>query len=197
MIRRNNRPYRVKEDKNRFYFPHEYQNMFKNLKPKQKHTVHCQFNTGARINELRFINPSTDINWLDAWIILRVTKTKAKKGETKGQPRYIKISTQFLKYLNKYKKKTDLGILSTPAINEGIKKASEKAGIMNPRDFSSHNIRKTVETYMMALNIPDMKICKHLGHDIRTAVSNYISPDIFNQQQKWEMRRLLGDLYEK
>lgn len=78
-----------------------------------------------------------------------------------------------------------------------LKKASEKAGLKNPRDFSAHSLRKTLETWLMALDVSDMKLVKHLGHDIRTAVSHYLSPDIFNSDQKFKMRQIIGDLYER
>jgi len=113
-------------------------------------------------------------------------------GERKGNVRYIKISKQFAKYLKKFKNEQSLGILSTPGINIAIKKAAQLAGLETPNDFSAHSIRKTIETWLMALGVNDMKIVKQLGHDIRTAVSNYISPDIFNPQQKMLMRQIIG-----
>ena len=202
ITKKNGQVYRLKENKNRFYFPDEYLTMFKLLRPKAQHYIRILMNTGARINEARHIKVE-DINLDDKWIILRITKTKAKKGETRGTPRYIPISSQLAKYLKTYIRKKKLcnvdvlNIPSTPACGLMLKRASAKAGLKNPRDFSAHSLRKTMETYLMALNVNDMKIVKHLGHDFRTAVSHYISPDIFNPTQRMQMRDILGDLYER
>lgn len=197
IIRSNGRKYQLKENKNRFFFPEEYLKFESQLKPSQLHTIKCLLHTGARINEIRHVNPSIDINYDDCWILLKVTKTKAIKGERKGNARYIKISKQFAKYLKSYKNETYLGILSTPAINIAIKKAANVAGLQNPSDLSAHSLRKTLETWLMALGVNDLKILKHIGHDARTAVSNYISSDIFSVEQKMLMRQIIGDLYEK
>lgn len=200
ITRSNGRLYTMKENKNRFYFPEEYLEMEKHLSIRALHYVRFLLNTGARINEARNVRVE-DINLDDNWIILRITKAKAKKGETKGTPRYISISSQMAKYLKTYirKKKlslTDtLNIPSTPACGQMLKAASKKARIQNPNDFSAHSLRKTLETWLMALNVNDMKIVKHLGHDIRTAISHYVQPDIFNAQQKLLMREIIGDLY--
>ncbi|GAG27503.1 unnamed protein product, partial [marine sediment metagenome] len=53
ITRKNGRIFTLKEDKNRFFFPDEYMKFFDKLKERQKHTVKCIINTGARINEIR------------------------------------------------------------------------------------------------------------------------------------------------
>lgn len=200
MMRSNGRAYTIKNNKNRFFFPEEYLTFYENLKSKQQHTVHCQINTGARINELQHVKVK-HVVFQNNFIRLTKTKTKAKKKETKGKERYVMISTQFRKYLkryvrtNKLKPEDRLNILSTPAIDIGMKKAAKLSGLDHPEDFSSHTIRKTCETYMMTLGIADSKILVRLGHDLKTAVSAYIAPDIFNAKQRLLMRDILGDLY--
>ena len=199
--------YHIKENKNRFYLPEEYMKVYNLMRGRLKFTVLVLINTGARINEARHIKVE-DITFgdkklgLPASICLKVTKTKSKKKERKGQVRYIPISSQLSKEISKWAKKRKLkpesylGLVSNPCLNKGLKINSQKAGIKESLDFSAHSLRKTLETWLMALGVNDMKICKHIGHDIRTAMSNYVSPDIFSYQQKQDMRKIIGDLYD-
>ena len=200
IIRSNGRPHSIKADRNRFFYPNEYGKVFDVMKPKQRHTMKCLLNTGARINELRHVKME-DIDFINRRMILRVTKTKGKLGESLGRVRTIPLSSQFTKYLRGHSNtssKTDyLGILSTPAFDIAIKKACQKAGIADYRNFSAHNLRKTLECWLMALGVQDMALTAHLGHDIRTAVSHYVSPDIFSFEEKRQMREIIGDLYQR
>jgi len=202
ITRTNGRIYTIKENKDRFFFPDEYMKFFDKLKKKQKHSVTVQINTGARINELRNVKVS-DLYFMNNRIVLRVTKCKAKKGEKKGRVRMIPISTHFVRYLKKYITDNKLieddyiRILSTPALNIGIKKACSLAGIKDPRDFSSHSIRKTLETWLMALGVDGLVLTAHFGHDMRTAAQHYVSPDVFSWEEKKKMRLIIGDLYER
>jgi len=195
ITRSNGLKYTLKENKDRFLYPKEYFKVFDAMKSKQQHTTKVLINTGARINEARHIEP-TDIDYERKVIILRVTKTKAKKGEKKGKPRWIPISTQFSKYLKKwFRLHNKIQILSTPAYNIGLKKATTIAGIKNPTDFSAHNMRKTFENYLLALGVDGLKVCAHVGHDPATAVNSYITADLFNYEDKMAMRDIIGDLY--
>jgi len=195
---KNGKTYTLKNDPNRFFYPTEYMKTYDLLKSKQKHTITCLINTGARINEIRNVKVE-DIDFINRRMVLRVTKTKAKKHEHRGRIRTIPLSTSFVKYLKKYckdKNSTDyLDILSTPAFNIGLKKATTAAKLNNPRDFSAHTLRKTLETWLMALDVDSMKLIAHIGHDIRTAAQHYVSPDIFSFKEKGMMREIIGDLY--
>ena len=201
ITRSNGRIYTLKKDKNRYFLPEELEKVFEMAHKRLKHSIICQFNTGARINEIRHVVPSQDIIVADEkrLITLRHTKAKSKKGERVGRVRTIPISTQFYKYLKSggWLKKDTFGIISTPGVSQGLKLTAKRIGLHNPEDFSSHSIRKTFEVYLMVLGVGDMRITMHLGHDIRTAVSHYVSPDIFSSKQKWQMRDMIGDLYEK
>lgn len=199
--------YHLKENKNRFYLPEQYTKVYNLMRGRLKFTANVLINTGARINEARNIKVE-DITFgdkklgLPASICLKVTKSKAKKKERKGMARYIPISSQLSKDISKWVKKNKLVqgdyllLVTNPCINQGLKYNSKKAGLNEYKDFSAHSLRKTLETWLMALGVNDMKICKHIGHDIRTAMSNYVSPDIFSYQQKQDMRKIIGDLYE-
>ena len=204
IIRKDGKPITLKEDKYRFFFPNEYMKFEDKLKKKQKHSVKVLINTGARINEARNVRVN-DIDFDNKRIVLRVTKAKAKAGEEKGRGRMrtIPISTQFSKYLKKYCNENKLNnedyinVQSTPAMNIGMKKAAALAGLKNPRDFSPHNLRKTLECWLMALGVDGLILVAHFGHDFKTAAQHYVSPDIFSYEEKQRMRMIIGDLYAR
>ncbi len=202
ITRSNGRTYTIKENNNRFFFPKEYMKFEDNLKPKQKHSVRVQINTGARIMELQHVKVE-DVFIDSRRMVLKVTKTKAKKGEKIGKQRIIPLSSKFAKYMNRYIKENKLEpedtirILSTPALNQGIKKAAQKAKIKDYQNFSSHSLRKTLECWLMSLGTQDSSLLAHFGHDMKTAMSAYVSPDIFSLEEKREMRLIIGDLYER
>ena len=192
--------YSVRSNRDRFFFPKEWKNYYDSLKPSQKKTFDCLLSTGARINEIRNVKED-DVDFVNKRIILRVTKVKAKAGEKHSRPRTIPISSQFSRRLKGYFKDIPngepLGLLSTPASNIGMKKALKKAGIKDWYMFSVHNVRKTIENWLMALGVDGVTISRHFGHDIHTALQHYASPDIFSWKEKSEMREIVGDLYLK
>jgi len=190
---KNGKDYTVRHNRDRFFFPDEWMKFYDKLKPMQKYTFNFLINTGARINEARNVKPF-DIDLERKRIVLRITKVKAKKGEKHPRPRNIPISSQFAKFL---KKKMDNKILSTPAANIGMKKALQKAGIKDWKMFSIHNIRKTLETWLMALSVDGLKIVSHMGHSMSTAAGHYVSPDVFSWEEKSKMRMIIGDLYQR
>lgn len=202
ITRRNGVVYTIKPDKNRFLFPSEYAVFEDQLKEKQKFSVRFLINTGARINEARHVKKE-DCDLDNKRIVLRVTKSKAKKGEKKGhgRVRIIPISTQFAKYLRAYCRNLQpqdyLGILSNPALNIAYKKAALKAKLKNPQDISSHTFRKTLECWLMALGVDALPLTAHMGHDVATAAAHYVSPDIFTWEDKNMIREIIGDLYKR
>jgi len=198
--RKNERNWTKKDNINRFFFPEEYMKFEDLLKRKQLFSVRFLMNTGARIMEAQNVLVE-DCDLDRRRIILRITKIKAKKKEKICKPRIIPISTQFAKYLRKYikennlKNKDYLGILKNNTLNEMYKIKGKKAKIKDYWNISSHTFRKTLEVWLMALDVKDMSILAHLGHDLKTAMSNYVSPDIFNWEDKEKIRKVIGDLY--
>lgn len=198
ITRKDGTNYSVRSNRDRFFFPTEWIKFYDGLKHFQKHTFNCLISTGARINELRNVMPS-DIDLDNKRIILRVTKVKAKKGEKNPRPRIIPVSSQFAKYLKKYIKDNPqdyLGILSTPAANICLKNTLQRVGITDYYMFSVHNIRKTFETWLVALDINALKITAHMGHSLGVAAQHYVSSDVFSFDEKKTMRLILGDLYQ-
>ncbi|KKN58002.1 hypothetical protein LCGC14_0556600 [marine sediment metagenome] len=202
IIRKGGRKWAVKDNVNRFLFPDEYKKFEDQLKSKQKFSVICLINTGARINEMQNVRVE-DCDLDRNRVILRVTKAKAKKGEKKGKPRIIPVSSKFSKYLRKFIRQNDLTqkdylpILKNNSLNEAYKKAGKKAGIKDYYNISSHTFRKTLEVWLMSLGVESLPLVAHLGHDLKTAVEHYISPDIFNWEDRQKMRDIIGDLYRR
>ncbi len=202
-IRKNGMPYTKKNNVNRFLFPDEWMKIEDALPNKAKHTAKCLLHTGARINEMRNVNLKTDFIYDPqgrSRIILRHTKTKAKKGEFQtGKVRDIPLSKHFAKYLNNYLKNNpdgNLNFLTTAGINTALKRYAEEKKIRNPEDLSAHTLRKTFEVWLMSLGVDSLPLTAHLGHSMSTAASNYVSPDIFSWDDKKKMRLILGNLYE-
>ena len=196
------RVYSIRSNRDKFFFPDEWMKFSDKAKARQGFTFDFLINTGSRINEARNVLVS-DIDLERKRIVLRITKIKAKKKEKSPRPRIIPISTQFAKYLkahirnNKLGNEDYLGILSTPAANIGMKKALQEARIKDWQMFSIHNIRKTLEIWLMALSVDGLTITAHVGHSMQTAAGHYISPDVFSWEEKSKMREIIGDLYRR
>jgi len=202
LTRKDGKTYTLRDNKDRFFFPEEYMKFEDALKPKQKFSVKFLLNTGARINEAQHVKVE-DCDFDGKRIVLRVTKTKARKGEKKGRLRIIPMSTQFGRYLKKYiagkrlQPSDYLGILSNAALNVAYKKAARLSGIKDYWNISSHTFRKTLETWLMALGVDSLPLVAHIGHDLRTAAMHYVSPDIFSWEDKRKIREIVGDLYAR
>jgi len=203
-IRKNGVTFSKKADQNRFFRPEEWEMFEDNLKGDMKHTCKMLLHTGARISELQ----KTKIEDFAynaqgrSTLILRHTKTKARKGEFgSGKPRTIPLSKSFAKYLadwinlNKKQPQEGFNIRSIPAVKIAMKKTAKAINLIHPEDFSAHTLRKTLEIWLMALGVDSLPLTAHLGHDIKTAAAHYVSADIFSNEQKNRMRRILGDIY--
>ena len=202
LIRKDGKKYSLRSNRDRFFFPDEWGKFFDKLKSRQQLTFRFLISTGSRINEARNVKVS-DIDLERKRIVLRITKIKARKKEKNPRPRIIPISAQFAKYLkahikNKKLESNDyLGILSTPAANIGMEKALAKAGIKDWEMFSVHNVRKSFETWLMALGIDGLAITAHVGHSLAVAAGSYVSPDVFSWEEKSKIRLIIGDLYQR
>jgi integrase len=214
ITRSNGKVYTIRNTRQRFFFPDEWVAFFEVLKLKQKITFHFLVNTGARINEIRNIKVS-DVDLERGNIVLRITKRiinisprrilkmKANNIDIKGERkiRVISVSSQFIKYIRavikEYGLKQDdyFPILSTPAANIAMKNALQKANISDWDMFSLHNVRKTLETWLLALDVDSFKIVKHFGHTSAVALKHYVSGDTFSYNDKMTMRMIIGDLF--
>ena len=73
-------------------------------------------------------------------------------------------------------------------------KVSIKNDNENYNDFSSHNIRKTHGNWLKVLKVDGLEIASRLGHDPATMLKHYVSPNLFNEQDKELIKEILGDL---
>ena len=194
------RTYTLRSNRDRFFYPKEWLQFKEAVNPRFFFPFEFLINTGARINEARNVKVS-DFDFENKRLVLRVTKIKAKLGQKNPRPRIIPISTQFIKKVkkhireNKLKSDSFIGIPSTPAANQLLKRGVKRSGIEDWQMFSIHNIRKTLENWLLALGIDSLKVVSHVGHSMGTAASSYISADVFSHNEKVQIREILGDLY--
>ena len=198
ITRANGTKYKIRNHRQRIFMPDEWMVFYDALNRRQKVTFHFLINTGARINEVRNICVQ-DIDFDRNSIILRWTKARNHDGSRRM--RVLAISTQFTKWLKavikfyKLKPEDKFPILCTPPANTAMKSALIKIGIPDYTMFSVHNVRKTLETWLIALEIDSLKVSKHFGHSIMIASKFYVSPDTFNYEDKKAIRGIIGDLY--
>lgn len=206
ITRKNGLGYTIRANRGRFFFPDEWQAFYDALKDSQKPTFNFLINTGARIMEVQHIKVS-DVDFDRGNIVLRVTKRIVNRpGVQKtgvAKIRVLTVSTEFTKYLKRliaaYHLNDDdyFPILTTSSANIAMKKALIKCGIKDYAMFSVHNVRKTIETWLLALGIDNFTIVKHFGHSMNVALRHYVSSDVFTYEDKENMRMVIGDLFRK
>lgn len=208
-IRKDGTPYSVRTHRLNFFMPDKWIKFIEALDTKRaKLTAEILIQTGARINEARHIE-ERDIDYERRTLRLRITKTKAAKGETTGRPRTIPISSQFAKYLKKIFRELPPNsslkdiYLSTQAFNTAMKRTLKKMKDPEWYMMSPHNIRKThgnwlklmMSVGMMSIN--ESEICLRLGHDYNTFLKDYGSSSVADSRDIQLIKKILGDLYER
>ena len=206
--RSNGKTYTVRKDRHRVFFPDEWLKFTDSLKESQVFIFDTLLNSGARIEEC--LNIRVKDFFLDRnYLRLYVTKSKAKKGESKefgGQPRSFTVSSQYIKRVKQYvkdhnlKEEDKLFNLTQQAVYQLMRKRLQLIGIKDWYNFSLHNIRKTHGMWLKTLmpysrQITEGEICNRLGHDFNTYLRHYSSPSIFNEKDKEMMIKILGDVY--
>ena len=198
--------YTVRDNRSRFLYPDEWIAFYSRLKKSQEPTFKGLIGTGARINELRHVKVN-DIDFERGNIVLRVTKRVVNNPRTQkhgiAKIRVLTISTEFAKYLKKivieYQLQPfqELPILTDNAANVCLKKTLKEIGVKDYDMISVHNIRKTLETWLLAIGVDTFKVVKHFGHSPAVALKHYVSGDIFNSEDKAQIREIIGDLFAK
>ena len=203
--------YSVRDNRKRYFFPFEWINFYNSLDELHKPLFYTLIMTGARIEEALRIKVNS-FRWDRNYLTLYVTKIKAKKKETKPEPRDISLSTPYIKFIKKYIKEKNLSDLDYLFININkdidkqinsfsvnyrviLKEHLKKLNISDYYNFSLHNIRKTHGMWLKALNIKLEEICQRLGHDANTYLKHYGSADIFKPNDLTQMKLILGDIY--
>jgi len=191
--------YSVRDDRSRFFFPNEWESFIENIKTEKRILFETLIQTGARIEEALNLKPR-DFDWTRNNLTLRVTKIKARKGESIGKARTLPVSSQYTRkvkgHINKNKIKDNdlLFPVSKQSVWQMLRRKL-KGIVKDDWNFGLHNIRKTHGNWLKALDIPVEEICTRLGHDFNTYLKHYGSPNIFDRKDKMLMIKILGDVY--
>lgn len=206
-IKKDGTSYTVRADRNRYFYPSEWNKFMDALKEDRRMLFETLLQTGARIEEVLNLKPS-DFIWENNSVRLRVTKSKAKKGESKilgGKRRSFGVSSQYIrklrKYIRQYEIKDDeyLFKITKPGASQLFKRTLTKVGLPE-WEFSLHNIRKTCGMWLKTVqrrgvDLDVSEICMRLAHDLKTFMEHYGSPSIFTDQQRDQIVELMGDVY--
>jgi len=194
------RAYRRKTNLKRFFYPKEW-SKFLSIISNEKHKFFFEvlMHTGARHNEIKNLK-IRDINFEREQLILNIGKT----GHTgKSTSREIQISSWLNNRLKAYVKANSLGKLDTlglPSvqyIDRVMKEYCKKAGMDDYQDFSAHNLRKTLENYLIALNVNVLAIQAHMGHLLDIAAAHYVAASLFTAEDKVLIRQVIDNLLQK
>lgn len=198
-IRSNGRTYTVRDNRDRFFYPNEWEKFLQKVKPSKQYLFLTLLQTGGRISEVLNIVPK-DFDFDRLTLTLRITKVKAKKGERVGRPRTFKVSERFVKQSKRYIRENNIKdeeklfkITSTAVYQMFIRKLDLTE--LDSKDFGLHNIRKTCGNWLKALSTPPEEICLRLGHDYNTYLKHYASANIFNFDDRQAMERIWGKIY--
>ena len=200
--------YTVRSDRHRYFKPNEWINFLECIKSNRKILFETLLQTGARIEEALHLKPK-DFIWEDNSVILRVTKSKAKKGESAilgGKRRNFGVSSQYIRKVKKHIRENNikdddlLFPVTKQAVSQMMKRGLKATGL-NSWEFSLHNIRKTSGMYLKTVqrrgeDLDVSEICMRLGHDHNTFLKHYGSPSIFTDQQRDKIVDILGDVYK-
>jgi integrase len=173
------RKYNKKINPKRFFFPMEWLNMINRIiDDDHKFWLELLLHTGMRIKEARGVKVR-DIDFNRSNIFI----TKPKGG--RGKERTVMISNYFRNRLQNYISKNKLvsddtlGLPTTQYMDEMIKKYAKESGIKDFNEFSAHNIRKTIETYLITTGKDSTLVSLWIGHKIDIAMAHYISSVMF------------------
>lgn len=207
-IKSDGKKYTVRKDRHRYFFPNEWLVFMNTLRKDKKILFETLLQTGGRIEEVLNIKPS-DFIWDNNSVTLRVTKSKAVKGESRilgGRQRAFSVSSKYCKRVRIYirtkqiKDNEYLFPISKQAVSQMFKRSLKKAEL-NAWEFSLHNIRKTSGMWLKTVqrrgqDLDVSEICMRLGHDHNTFLKHYGSPSVFTDQQRDKIVDILGDVYK-
>jgi len=199
--------YTVRQDRQRYFYPGEWLKFLESIKEHRRIIFETLLQTGGRIDEILHLKPR-DFLWENSSVVLRVTKSKAKKGESKvlgGKKRGFGVSSQFCRKMKKHIveneiEEDDIIFKITKQGVSHIFKTGLKKAKLKEWEFSLHNIRKTSGMWLKTVqrrgyDLDVSEICTRLGHDHNTFLKHYASPSIFTEQHRDMIVKILGDMY--
>ena len=185
--------FRKKENKTRFFNPDEWERFIYACNLKWRPYFWMMMLTGLRYNEAKNIKVR-DIDWKNRWIV--VLKGKGNKI------RYINLSSYAIKFFKHFIRENNLSpddnfnFPTLQGMRQYMHRVCKQKGIQGWKDFSTHNLRKTHENYLLALDKDNIKIAKQMGHTQKTALDHYISGAfIKDKKQLDKIRTWLGDIF--
>lgn len=195
--------YYIKTDKKEFLYPKHWKLFESKLTEKQLPYFKIVIETGGRINEILHVTPN-DIDEDKKILFFRITKVRARKKETRPEPRRIAISSNLINWLKRYQKRNNIKpnqpfvSLSKSGIRKIIKiklkQVKEETGErINWKDISSHNLRKTHGNWLKAVGVDGTEIATRLGHDMNTMLRHYVSANLFNVEDKILITDILSE----
>jgi len=207
-IKSDGKKYTVRADRHRYFKPDEWIIFLEQVRSENRILFETLLQTGGRIDEVLHLKPK-DFIWDELSVRLRVTKSKAKKGESKvlgGQQRSFGVSSQYIRRLRKCIRENNIldddliFPISKQGVSQMFKRCLKRAGL-NEWEFSLHNIRKTTGMWLKTVqrrgdDLDVSEICMRLGHDHNTFLKHYGSPSIFTDQQRDKIVDILGDMYK-
>lgn len=194
------RAYKRKTNLKRFFYPREW-TQFLSVISKEKHKFYFEvlMHTGARHNEIKNLKVR-DINFEREQLILNIGKT-GNTGKSSARP--IQISTWLTNRIRSHIKSNNLGRLDTlglPSVqymDRIIKKYCKDSGLQDYEDFSCHNLRKTLENWLIALNTNVLAIQAHMGHLLDIAAAHYVAASLFTAEDKVLIKSIIDNLLDK
>ena len=188
---------RQKENPTRFFDPDEWEKFIYNCNLKWRPYFWIMMLTGLRHNEASNISDK-DIDTKNKWIVI----LKAKGGRTRI--RYVHLSSYALKFIKNFVKENNMSNNNTrfnfptrQGMRQYMHEICKQQNIKGWNDFSTHNLRKTHENYLLTLNKDSMKVATHMGHTSKTALDHYVSSAfIKDKKQLDKIREWLGDIFE-
>lgn len=207
-IKSDGKKYTVRKDRHRTFFPDEWNKFIEAVKNDRRIIFETLMATGARIEESLNIR-ETDFDFERNTLTLRVTKSKASKGQTKemgGTVRSFVVSSSYVRKVrshirtNNINRGDKLFKITKQGVAQLLKRTLKKIGI-NEWEFSLHNIRKTHGMYLKTvqrrgIDLDISEVCMRLGHDYNTFLKHYGSPSIFNERDRSLIIKILGDIYQ-
>jgi len=185
--------YREKENKVRFFNPDEWEKFIYSVREPWRQYYWMLMLTGLRFKEAKNVKVG-DIDFSNKQII--VLKPKG------GVQRYCHLSSYAVKFFKQWKSMDNLknqDIFKFPTIqhlSQLLKRTCKKQNISDWKDFSTHNLRKTHENYLLAMSKSETMITRHMGHTIKTAQQHYLSSAfIKDKKQLDKIRTWLGDIF--
>ncbi len=185
--------YRPKENSLRFFNPDEWEDFIYSIKPNSRNYFWFLMLSGLRYSEAKNVKIS-HIDFINKQIIVMNPKGRFKR-HCQLSSFAVKLIKQWIKQDN-LKRDNDFSFPTIQHLSQLMKRVCKKQKIADWKDFSIHNLRKTSENYLLALNLPEIKITSHMGHTIKTAHQHYISSGMIKDKYQLDkIKNWLGDVF--